>query len=191
MPFNICEQAKAKDQIPVDEIADQINAVTTSAEKEAARANLRMEYASITQYTIHYSNVHVGLSTLFVTMAGFILYYQIGVEKPSPYFCYLGLGLMVFGVFINWVVTRFMQKGIRQLVQIEYILSSTVNSIGIGTPTSGIQRLVNYFSIWGSKLSREKEWKNAIWEDLSKLYMFLTIVYLIIVAVLLEWMKLG
>ncbi len=146
-------------------------------EKESVRQNLRTGYEAVSDYTIHYSNVRVILSTFFISVAFFVLFNQLRTEEPAKLLFAAGLGAMAFGFYLNLVLTRLMQSGLRVLVQIEYILDSIASIGPIAEP-----QLINYFFSWNKNLNSAEATKDVWREKLTILWIVLVIGYLAILC---------
>lgn len=147
-------------------------------ERESILDNLRTEYQAITDYTVHYSNVRLALSTFFISVAFYLMLVYV-IDKQKEFLLYSGLFIQVFGYAVNLFVTRLMYGGLRQLVQIEYILSSVPYKQRQPpfTTLDGISRLMNYFSSWAGKYPARGSLIYALTEKLSVFYISLTAVY--------------
>lgn len=145
-------------------------------QKELAIESLRAEYQVTSDYTIHYSNVRLVLSTFFISIAFYILYIYLK-ELKLPFLVAGGWFVMFFGYFVNVYLTKLMLSGLKQLTQVELILSS-IPEKKTDVPAAhvdGIPKLINYFCIWVPRLSDKGPWR----EDLSYFYIFLVAIYLL------------
>lgn len=171
------EEQTEKQEFSLKTIIEAIHPLEQD-QKQSAHENLRTEYQAVSDYSIHYSNVRVMLSTFFISIAFLILINQFTAENPYREIFIAGLCVMLFGYFLNLVLTFLMHKSLRRLLQIEIILNSTAGK------TSSIPDLMYYFSNWAKNLKR----KNALWKAFSEM---LSVCYIVIVCIYLVFFFLG